>query len=84
MTRTIDHDTTRERPKTDAHRRLRGFAIHMILYGGVMVACVMVNVLMTPGAWWFPFPLVLWGAPLALHAAYVMGLIRPYKKSADE
>ncbi len=57
-----------------ARRRLRGFAIHLAVYFVVMIAGVTVNLVLAPGELWFVFPLVVWGAPLALHAAYAMGL----------
>ncbi|MCW2237693.1 2TM domain-containing protein [Azospirillum canadense] len=54
-------------------RRLRGFLNHLIAYFVAMVVLVPVNAVLDPGYPWFLFPLVAWGAPLALHAAYVMG-----------
>lgn len=54
-------------------KRLRGFLNHLIAYFGVMVVLVPINALLAPGTPWFLFPLVAWGAPLAVHAAYVMG-----------
>lgn len=66
-------------PDTDAdtdagkRRRLRGFLNHLLVYFGVMVVVVPINALTAPDTPWFVFPLVAWGAPLAVHAAYVMG-----------
>ena len=56
-------------------RRLRGFLNHLIAYFAVMVVLVPVNAVLDPGRAWFVLPLVGWGAPLAVHAAYAMGLI---------
>lgn len=74
--------------RSDARHRLRGFAVHMVAYFAVMIGAVVVNVSHMPGTLWFPFPMVVWGAPLALHAAYAMGLIVPYrhtvKRGTDE
>lgn len=61
-----------ERPARD-RRRLRGFLNHLIGYFLVMIVLVPVNALVSPGTPWFLLPMVLWGAPLALHAAYAMG-----------
>lgn len=58
---------------TIRRKRLRGFLNHLIAYFVVMVVLVPVNALLAPGTPWFLFPLVAWGAPLAVHAAYVMG-----------
>lgn len=56
-------------------RRLRGFLNHLIAYFAVMVVLVPLNAFLDPGRAWFVLPLVGWGAPLAVHAAYAMGLI---------
>lgn len=55
-------------------KRLRGFLNHLIAYFVVMVALVPLNFIFAPDSPWFVFPMVLWGAPLAVHAAYAMGL----------
>ena len=67
-------------PQTDPadaarRRRVRGFLNHLIAYFGVMVVLVPLNAVLDPGRAWFVLPLVGWGAPLAVHAAYAMGLI---------
>jgi len=59
-----------------ARKRLRGFAIHMAAYLVIVIGLGAINALFTPGDWWFVFPMVLWGAPLALHAAYTMGMFK--------
>lgn len=59
----------------EKRRRLRGFLNHLIAYFAVMVVLVPVNAVLDPGRAWFVLPLVGWGAPLAVHAAYAMGLI---------
>lgn len=61
---------------TDASqkRRLQGFRCHLAGYAGVMVVLILINVLYTPSEPWFAFVLVAWGAPLAVHAAWAMGL----------
>jgi hypothetical protein len=55
--------------------RVRGFLNHLIGYFAVMIVLVPLNVATTPDYPWFLFPLVGWGAPLALHAAWAMGLL---------
>ena len=63
-------------PEDAARRkRLRGFLNHLIAYFAVMVVLVPINAVLDPGRAWFVLPLVGWGAPLAVHAAHVMGLI---------
>ncbi len=63
-----------------AQRRLRGFAFHMATFLVVMSVVIIVNFIYTPHNWWFVLPLILWGSPLALHAAYAMGLFRVFGK----
>ena len=57
-----------------AARRLRGFKLHLLAYAAAMVALIVVHVIVQPEQPWFVLPLVAWGAPLALHCAYAMGL----------
>ncbi len=74
----MEHDETFDAASGagPARRRLRGFAIHMAGFFVVLIGLGAVNFVTAPGEWWFIFPMVLWGAPLALHAAYAMGLFK--------
>lgn len=56
-------------------RRLRTFGFHLLGYMLVMAIIVPVNFMTTPGNPWFMLPMVGWAAPLAIHAAYAMGLL---------
>ena len=58
----------------DPRARLRGFAWHLAAYFVICAVAVAVNFALTPEKLWFVLPLVGWGAVLALHVAYVMGL----------
>lgn len=62
------HDTERSRA------RLRGFKYHLIAYFVVMAVLVPINLLATPDTPWFVWPMVGWGAVLAIHTAWTMGL----------
>jgi len=55
-------------------RRLRWFAIHLLGYTMVAAVLIVVNLATMPETLWAVLPVVGWGAVLALHAAYVMGL----------
>ena len=44
-------------------------------YMVVMTVLMPVNLLTMPENSWFVFPLVAWGAPLAIHVAWAMGLL---------
>ena len=58
----------------ESRRRLRGFQLHIYGYMIVVLCLGLVNFMTTPGNWWFVLFMVAWGAPLAIHAAYAMGL----------
>lgn len=63
-----------------ARRRLRGFRTHILIYFAIMVVLVAINYLTTPETPWFLLPMVGWGAVLALHAAWAMGLFDGFRK----
>lgn len=62
-----------------AHRRLRGFGLHLIAYFGVMIILVAANFMLTPEDPWFVVPMVGWGAALGVHAAFAMGLFKIFR-----
>lgn len=64
-------DERRERAK----RRLRVFGFHLMGYMVVMTVLIPVNLFTMPENPWFVFPLVAWGAPLAIHVAWAMGFL---------
>ena len=49
-------------------KRKRGFLIHLFVYLAVNALLIVVNLLYSPGYYWFLFPLVGWGVALAAHA----------------
>ena len=67
-------EKTRQHTAVDPARRLRGFVRHLLAYFIVSGLAFTANVTFTPEASWFLLPVVGWGAVLALHVAYVMGL----------
>lgn len=62
-----------------ARRRLRGFIIHLMVYFAAMLLLAPLNMVLSDRPW-FLLPLVGWGAPLALHAAWAMGLLDALKR----
>lgn len=60
--------------------RMRGFRIHFLGYLVGSTAALLLNRLFAPEIHWFVLPLVGWGAILALHVAYVMGLFDVFSK----
>ncbi len=62
-----------------ARRRLRGFGFHLVAYFAVMVVLIGVNVFFSAEDPWILASLVGWGAVLAVHAAYAMGLFDVFR-----
>ena len=52
-------------------RNLRGFYTHLGAYVAVNLFLVMVNLLTSPGFFWFLFPMFGWGIGLSIHAVVV-------------
>jgi 2TM domain len=65
---------------SDHRKRLRGFAWHLVGYVVLMAPLVAFNLIAMPDRPWFVLPLVGWGAPLALHAAFAMGLFDAFRR----
>ena len=57
-----------------AETRLKWFKIHLAGYAVVVALLAVVNVLAMPDRPWFVILMVGWGAPLAIHCAFAMGL----------
>lgn len=57
-----------------AKARLRGLVFHLVAYFAICGAAFAINITTDPERPWFILPVVGWGAVLALHVAYVMGL----------
>lgn len=69
-------------PASREDRRLRGLAIHFAVFLVVMLALAAVIFLYVPGYQIFIlFAAVIWGTPLSLHVAYVMGLFDSFRKA---
>ena len=49
-------------------RRKRSFLVHLFVYVAVNALLIVVNLLYSPGHYWFLFPLIGWGLLLAAHA----------------
>ena len=72
-----DQDPTgesRRGGRGQGERRRRGLLNHLIAYLAVLVVVVPVNYLTAPDRPWFLLLMVGWGAPLAVHTAWAMGL----------
>ena len=49
-------------------RRKRSFLVHLFVYVAVNALLIVVNLLYSPGHYWFLFPLIGWGLLLGAHA----------------
>ncbi len=65
--------------ETHARRRLRGFGVHLVSYFAVMAVLIGASIFFSPENPWLLVPVVAWGAVLAVHAAYAMGLFDVFK-----
>ena len=54
--------------------RLHGFQIHVLVFALAAVGLALVLLLLGGGWHWIVLLIVAWGAPLAIHCAYAMGL----------
>jgi hypothetical protein len=52
---------------------LKGFYIHATVFVLVNSGLFVIN-LLTPGSWWFYWPLIFWGIGLGIHALNVFVL----------
>ena len=50
-----------------------GLFAHATLWLVVAVLCIALNAVLTPGMWWFWWPVLFWLVALALHGATVVG-----------
>ncbi len=64
---------------THGRRRRRGFGIHLVAYFAVMAVLIGAGVFFSPENPWLLVPVVAWGAVLAVHAAYAMGLFDVFR-----
>ena len=55
-------------------RQLKGFYSHLAVYVVVNAGMFLLNLLTTPGQWWFWWVLVGWGIGLAANAVHVYGV----------
>lgn len=51
-----------------------GFFVHVAVYAAVMLLLLIINLLTSPSALWFVWPLIGWGLAVALHGLRVFAL----------
>jgi len=83
MTLQGDHLNSVSDEDKEGRKRLKVFGTHMAGYFVVMIIIVPLNMIYSPERPWFFFPMIGWGSVLALHAAYVMGLVEIFRKDNE-
>lgn len=68
----MDEQARYEQAKKRA-AEIRDFYQHLITYLVVNAALFVINILTSPGYYWFVWPLAGWGIGVALHAVTVFG-----------
>ena len=68
----MDEDT-RYRRARERVAALRGFYTHLAFFILVNAGLLAINLLASPGTWWFYWPLLGWGIGLGAHAISVFG-----------
>lgn len=54
-------------------KELKGFYVNLLTYGVVNLGLFLINLLTSPGYWWFLWVMLGWGIGLVAHAAHVFG-----------
>ncbi len=66
-------DQTRYEHARKRVQALKGFYAHLAVYAIVNTFMLVINLLTSPHALWFYWPLLGWGIGIAMHAAAVLG-----------
>ena len=59
---------THRRERIFVDPKARGFAVHLFVYVATCLLLLAVNLIVTPQVWWFYWPVLGWGAGVAMHA----------------
>ena len=66
MSHSTDYQEARQRAEAKY-----GFYVHAVVYGAVMLLLIVINLVTSPGVYWFIWPLMGWGLAVVLHGAGV-------------
>ncbi len=69
----MENDDIRYKRAMERVEEIKGFYIHLFIYILVNLALFLLNLLTSPGRWWFYWPLFGWGIGLMGHAVGVFG-----------
>ena len=66
-------DQTRYEEAKKRVTEIKDFYHHLVVYGVVNVVLIILNLMTSPGYYWFVWPLFGWGIGVALHGVSVFG-----------
>jgi len=69
--RQTERDEERYKAAKKRVEDIKGFYVHLLVYGCVNLGLFLINVLSSPGTWWFYWPLLGWGIGLLVHGLTV-------------
>lgn len=76
-------DEARERAKMRLEE-VKGFYSHLGIFLVINVLLVLVNILTSPGQWWFYWVTVFWGIALIFHGSRVFGKGKVFSNEWEE
>ncbi|OPY40387.1 MAG: hypothetical protein A4E42_02147 [Methanoregulaceae archaeon PtaU1.Bin222] len=76
-------DDTRERAKRRVEE-LKGFYSHLAVFLVINGILILINIVTSPGSWWFYWVTIFWGIGLAFHASSVFGGRRLFSREWEE
>lgn len=76
-------DDTRERAKRRVEE-LKGFYSHLAVFLVINGILIFINIVTSPGSWWFYWVTIFWGIGLAFHASNVFGGRRLFSREWEE
>lgn len=63
---------------------IKDFFGHFIAYVGVILVLLVINIVSSPGSWWFYWVALFWGIGIFWHAIATFGLAGLFDKSWEE
>jgi len=74
---------SRERAK-ERVGQLKGFYIHLLIFIVINAVLILINILTSPGNWWFYWVTIFWGIGLAFQAVHVFGRKSVFSREWEE
>jgi hypothetical protein len=75
---------TRRRERIFIDRKARSFTVHFFAYLATVLILLLVNITVTPKAWWFYWVALGWGAGILAHGWCAFGKKRPRAPTLQE